>query len=90
MQMETYLYLLHCADGSFYTGITEDLVETVSEHIEGSNPDLFTYSRRPVKLVMYEKFSTPDQALQQKITINSWHRKKKLELLSRSQNKATL
>ena len=45
------VYILLCADGSYYTGVTRKEVETrVGEHNAGINAD-YTARRRPVKLV---------------------------------------
>jgi putative endonuclease len=48
-----YVYLLHCADGSYYTGWTNDLARRVARHSRGRGAR-YTRSRRPVTLAYYE------------------------------------
>lgn len=80
--MEKYLYLLQCSDGSFYSEITKDLENSISNHIEGIDPEHFTYTRRPVKLVFYEKIQNQEDDLKMEKSFHELTRKKKLELLS--------
>ncbi|MGO9642010.1 MAG: GIY-YIG nuclease family protein [Candidatus Acidiferrales bacterium] len=49
-----YCYLLRCADGSFYVGITNDLEERIRKHNRGLGPR-FTKLRRPVELIWSER-----------------------------------
>ncbi len=43
------IYILLCADGSYYTGITRRSVEErVSEHEQGLDRDCYTFTRRPL------------------------------------------
>lgn len=49
-----FVYLLRCADGSFYTGITTDLARRVAEHNAGRAGAKYTRARRPVQLVWDE------------------------------------
>ncbi len=79
--MTTYFYILSCADGSFYTEVTHDLVKRVSEHIEGHNPQSYTYKRRPVKLVYYETFDDPESAFQRRSEVARLNRRRKRELI---------
>ena len=48
------IYILECGDGSYYTGVTNDLDRRLWEHDTGFNITCYTYSRRPVKLRYYE------------------------------------
>ena len=48
-----YVYLLRCADGSFYTGWTTDPVRRVTRHNRGTGAR-YTRSRRPVTLAYVE------------------------------------
>ena len=45
------IYILHCSDGSYYTGLTKDLDGRVLKHGIGVNPHSYTLSGRPAKLV---------------------------------------
>lgn len=44
------VYILRCADGSLYTGITTDVARRVAEHNNGSRGASYTRGRRPVAL----------------------------------------
>jgi putative endonuclease len=48
-----YVYLVRCADGSYYTGWTTDLARRVATHNRGAGAR-YTRSRRPVTLAYYE------------------------------------
>ena len=79
--MELFVYILECSDGSFYTGITNNLDRRIAEHNEGENPRAYTYKRRPVKLVFYEGFSDPYFAYEKERQIKGWSREKKKALI---------
>ncbi len=50
-----FVYILRCADGSLYTGITTDLARRVAEHNAGAQAGArYTRPRRPVTLVYHE------------------------------------
>ncbi|MBC7224143.1 MAG: GIY-YIG nuclease family protein [Anaerolineae bacterium] len=49
-----YVYMVECADGTYYTGWTEDLVRRVAEHNAGRGAR-YTRARRPVRLVYAEE-----------------------------------
>lgn len=74
------MYILQCADGSFYTGSTKDLEKRVWEHqnLLGAN---FTKKRLPVELVYFEEYSRIDEAFYREKQIQGWSRKKKLALI---------
>ena len=74
--MSFWVYILRCADGSYYTGQTDDLERRVAEHQSGTWPG-YTSSRRPVILVYSEAFSTREEALACERKIKGWSRMKK-------------
>ena len=80
-KMPYYIYILHCADASYYTGSTVDLSLRLPEHQEGSNPRAYTYSRRPVKLVWATEVETKREARLLEYQIKGWNRKKKEALI---------
>src|SRR5438552_461416 len=57
-----YVYLLRCAGGSLYTGITKDLKRRCRQHDEGT-ASRYTRSRRPVALVYHEAHASRGLAL---------------------------
>jgi putative endonuclease len=57
------VYLVRCADGTLYCGVTTDLARRVKEHNEGKAGAKYTRSRRPVKLAYAEPAATRSAAL---------------------------
>jgi putative endonuclease len=77
-----YVYILECSDQSFYTGVTNDLDRRLAEHQEGMKKTAYTYNKRPLKLVYYEIFSEPENAITFEKQIKGWNRKKKMALIN--------
>ncbi len=73
------VYLLRCADGSLYTGITNDVARRVEQHNAGT-ASRYTRSRLPVTLVYQETQPNHSQALKRELAIKAFSRKRK-ELL---------
>jgi putative endonuclease len=76
------VYILRCADGSLYTGITRDVARRVEEH--NSNRLLaarYTRSRRPVVLVYQEKAATRSAACKREYRIKQMKRGDKQKLV---------
>lgn len=71
------VYILKCSDGTYYTGITNNLVRRLHEHNEGVSKSAYTYSRRPVNLVYHEDHSDPYSAIRREKQIKGWSRRKK-------------
>ncbi|MDT8440760.1 MAG: GIY-YIG nuclease family protein [Desulfuromonadales bacterium] len=72
-----WVYILHCRDGSYYTGHTDDLERRISQHECGEMPGCYTHTRRPVKMVFSQSFTTREEALAAERQIKGWSRKKK-------------
>ncbi|MBN8656110.1 MAG: DEAD/DEAH box helicase family protein [Anaerolineae bacterium] len=75
-----YMYILECADGSFYTGSTKDLRLRMEQHNNGEGAE-YTKNNLPVKLVYYETFDRIDSAFNREKQIQKWSRAKKLALI---------
>ena len=75
-----YLYILKCADKSFYTGIAKDLDKRIEKHRTGKGSK-YVYSRLPVDLIYTENFADKSGALKREMEIKSWKREKKIEIL---------
>lgn len=75
-----YVYILKCADGLTYTGITDDLNRRFKEHQDGLNSSAFTFRRRPVQLIFQQEFNDVLQAIYFEKKIKKWSAKKKLAL----------
>jgi putative endonuclease len=75
------VYIVLCADGAYYAGLTRKAVETrVSEHNLGINAD-FTSRRRPVRLVWSAHFERLTDAIATERQIKGWSRAKKEALI---------
>ncbi|MDE2362600.1 MAG: GIY-YIG nuclease family protein [Hyphomicrobiales bacterium] len=76
------IYIVECADGSYYTGITRRDPDTrVSEHNQGLDPSSYTFTRRPVRLVFSSFFDRVDEAIATERRIKGWSRAKKEALM---------
>ncbi len=76
------IYILECADGSYYTGITRKPVEQrLWEHNAGV-VEGYTHSRRPVILRCVEEFQSVTQAIARERQIKGWSRRKKEALIA--------
>lgn len=84
--MSFYVYILHCNDGSYYTGHTENLESRLIQHEQGMISNCYTYSRRPLSLMFSESFTTREEALRGEMQIKGWSRKKKQALIEGNWN----
>ncbi len=75
-----YVYILQCADGLTYTGVTNNVSRRFEEHQKGLNKNCFTYKRRPLKLIFQQEFNDIEQAIFFEKKIKNWSAKKKLAL----------
>ncbi len=76
------VYILECADQSFYVGVTCNLWRRLISHKQGENINSYTYTRRPIKLIYYEDFRYIMTAIQREKQIKRWTRKKKMALIN--------
>lgn len=76
-----YAYIVECSDGSYYAGWTNDLETRIRHHNEGKQGAKYTRSRRPVTLVYYEEFATPQEAMSREWHIKRLSRSEKEELV---------
>ncbi|HOI15130.1 MAG TPA: GIY-YIG nuclease family protein [Geobacteraceae bacterium] len=79
------MYILECADGSYYTGSTKDLERRLWEHQNGVGAN-HTAKRLPVKLVYFEECARIDDAYYREKQIQGWSRKKKESLIEGDTN----
>ena len=75
-------YLLSCADGTLYCGITNDLEKRVAAH-NGADGAKYTRGRIPVQLVYAESCADKSVALKREMQIKSWPRSKKQTLCAK-------
>lgn len=81
-----FVYILQCADGSYYVGKTNDLCTRLTEHQAGVGAN-YTAVRRPVEMVYAEEHSTTWSAKDREMQLKRWSRAKKAALISRDLNR---
>ena len=77
---ECYTYILRCADGTLYTGWTNDLGKRLRDHADGKGGK-YTRSRLPVTLVYTETHESKHEAMSREWHIKRMTRREKLELI---------
>ncbi len=79
--MSAYLYILRCADGSYYVGTTRGSLEKrIAEHDAGAF-DGYTALRRPATLVFSQHFAQVVDAVSAERQVKGWRREKKEALI---------
>ncbi|MBQ7515510.1 MAG: GIY-YIG nuclease family protein [Schwartzia sp.] len=78
--MTAYVYILECADGTLYTGWTNNLEKRLSAHNAGQGAK-YTRSRRPVRLIYRETFDSKEEAQAREWAIKHLSRSEKLALI---------
>ncbi|MDP2386262.1 MAG: GIY-YIG nuclease family protein [Bacteroidota bacterium] len=96
MARHLFVYILKCADDSYYIGVTNNVERRFEEHVSGLNETCYTYSRRSLELMFQKEFQSPREAIAFEKQIKGWTRAKKealiigdiekLKELSRSKN----
>jgi UV DNA damage endonuclease len=75
-----FVYLLRCADGSLYTGITNDVPRRFKQHNAGT-ASRYTRSRLPVVLVYQEAQASRSHALKRELAIKGLSRQEKESMI---------
>jgi predicted GIY-YIG superfamily endonuclease len=78
--MAFWVYILQCADRSYYTGQTDNLEYRLAQHQAGGYCD-YTSRRRPVRLIWSQEMGTRIEALEAERRIKPWSRAKKEALI---------
>lgn len=82
--MTAYTYILRCADGTLYTGWTNDLEKRLQAHNAGRGAKYTRPPhRRPVQFVHVERFSTKEEAMAREYAIKRLDRRQKLALIDK-------
>lgn len=76
-----YVYIVECADGTFYTGITTDIDRRLLEHNYSFKSAKYTRSRRPVRLVYSVKAGDRSSASKEEYRIKRMSRSQKQVLI---------
>jgi predicted GIY-YIG superfamily endonuclease len=77
-----FVYIVRCADGSLYTGITKDVKRRCQQHNAGT-AFRYTRSRRPVKLIYQEVHPDQSSALKREAAIKTMNRLEKLAMIQK-------
>ena len=85
MTRNNYTYIVECSDGTLYCGWTNDLEKRIAAHNSGKGAK-YTKSRLPVKLVYYETFATPNEAMSREYSIKKMTRSEKIKLIKEKGN----
>lgn len=84
--MPYFVYILQCADGTFYTGIATDVERRLGEHNGlGTGKDKgarYTRARRPVQLAYTATFASRSQASKEEARIKALSRGQKCALIA--------
>ena len=75
-----YTYILSCADGTLYTGWTNDLDRRLAAHNAGKGGK-YTRVRLPVTLVYHEEYETKEEAMSREYAIKQMTRSQKMRLI---------
>jgi predicted GIY-YIG superfamily endonuclease len=78
--VKAWVYILKCADGSYYTGKTQNLECRIAQHQQGVIKG-YTSARRTVKLVFVQEFPSIMDAIRAERQIKGWSRVKKEALI---------
>ena len=84
--MTAYAYIVECADGTLYSGWTNDLEKRIAAHNAGQGAK-YTRSRRPVTLRYYEEFEDKNEALRREAALKKLPRAKKQALIESGKNR---
>ncbi len=77
-----YVYILKCADDSYYTGFTSRLENRIQHHNQGKHKESYTYKRRPIELVFYCEFTNVEIAIETEKQLKKWSKVKKEALIN--------
>ncbi len=78
-EKNNFIYMIQCADGTLYTGYTNDLENRMDAHNSGAGAK-YTRGRGPVQLIYSEAFATKGEALKRENQIKKLSRAGKLKL----------
>ncbi|HTH28515.1 MAG TPA: TrmJ/YjtD family RNA methyltransferase [Sphingobium sp.] len=79
--MAFHVYILRCADGTYYCGHTDQLEQRIGQHKSGEIRG-YTSERRPVEFMWAAEFESRAEALSAEIQIKGWSRRKKEALIA--------
>jgi len=77
LNKDWYLYVLLCADGTYYTGVTTDVTRRLEEHNASPKGAKYTKTRRPVEMVYWTCFRDRSSAQKAEYKFKQLTRKQK-------------
>jgi len=80
MSKDWLVYMVECRDGTYYTGVSNDLDHRVEQHNLGKGAK-YTRARSPVKLVYSQRCESHSAALKKECEIKKLTRKQKEALV---------
>lgn len=81
-----FVYIICCADGTLYTGITKDVKRRSRQHNDGTG-SRYTRSWRPTRLVYQERHPDQSTALKREAAIKALSRRQKEMLVRRGRRR---
>ncbi|RRJ85961.1 GIY-YIG nuclease family protein [Gulosibacter macacae] len=75
-----HIYILKCADGSYYVGSTNHLEARLEQHSSGLGAE-YTRRRLPVELVFHHECETVAEAFALEKQVQGWSRAKREALI---------
>lgn len=85
--MSWFVYMLRCADSSYYTGITKDVEKRVAEHNNHTTGAKYTRGRRPVTLIYSEASDSRSSATKRELAIKQLSKQEKAALVLSANNR---
>lgn len=80
--MEYFVYIVECADKTLYTGITTDVERRIYEHNNLDVGAKYTAARRPVRLIICERFPDRKSAAKREYEVKHMTREEKLRFIA--------
>ena len=84
--MKYYVYIVECADTTYYSGYTTDLKTRMREHNYSKKAAKYTRSRRPIKLRYSEELGSKSDAMKREFELKKLTRSEK-EILIQAKEK---
>ena len=80
-EKQFYVYIVECADGTLYTGWTNDVEKRINEHNGGRSGAKYTRSRRPVRLLFVKECLSLSDALKEEARIKRMSKAQKIQMI---------
>lgn len=75
-----FVYIVECADGTYYTGLTHDINHRIDQHNSGSGA-VYAWEHGPVELVYFEEYPTRSEAFKRELEIKELSHNEKKSLV---------